>query len=836
MSNQTNSETPTYIIIGGVAGGASAAVRLRRVDEHAKIIMVERGEYVSFANCGLPYHIGDVIKDEEKLLVETPEKLNNNFNIDVRIKTEAIQIKPAEKLLVLKDLTNNNIYEEKYTKLILSPGANPLRPPIPGINASNIFTLRNIPDMRAIKNFIETNHPIHATVIGGGFIGLEMAENLAHLGLKVTVNELAPQVMAPLDPEMAAYVHQHLKQHNVELYLSDGVKAFEKVSHTEIKVQLQSGKIIETNMVVLGIGVKPERKLAEEAGLTIGNRGGILVNEYLQTSDPDIYAIGDAIEVKDLVTGENTLIPLAGPANKQGRIAANNIVGRKEAYKGTQGTSIAKIFDLTIATTGANEKTLARLGIAYRKSFTQNSSHAGYYPNAIPMAIKLLFSPEDGKILGAQIVGYEGVDKRIDVLATALRMGLTVFDLQELELAYAPPYSSAKDPVNIAGFVASNILTGDMEVFYPEDVDKIDAEKTILLDVRTDEEVKLGTIPNSVHIPLHELRERLNELDSSKEIWLFCQAGQRGYYAARILMQNGFKVKNLSGGYKAYTIIKEKQTNEGIFDDLSIRVNDVIHAAQSQVAVEQTPESQAAIEIDACGLACPGPIMQVAQHINSLNTGEVLKVTATDPGFYNDVQIWADSTQNKLLKIERQKGTIVAYLKKGIPKQKSAVSASGFNIPDGKNMIVFSSDLDKAIASFIIANGAAAMGKEVNMFFTFWGLNILRKPKRVRVKKSFIGRLFGKMMPRGPEKLQISKMNMGGLGTKLIKNLMKSYNMASLRELIDSAQKNGVKLIACQMTMDLMGIKKEELIDGVEIGGVATMLGASDRSNMSLFI
>ncbi|RLI64055.1 MAG: pyridine nucleotide-disulfide oxidoreductase, partial [Promethearchaeia archaeon] len=790
----------TYIVIGGVAGGASAAVRLRRMDEHANIIMIERGEYISFANCGLPYHIGEVIKDESKLLVETPENLRNNFNIDVRIKTEAIQIKPQDKVVILKDLTNNNEYEEKYDKLILSPGAQPLRPPIPGINASNIFTLRNIPDMRAIKNFIENYHPIHVTVIGGGFIGLEMAENLSLAGLKVTVNELAPQVMTPLDPEMAAYVHQHLKQHNVELYLSDGVKSFERISNTEIRVQLQSGRILESNMVILGIGVKPEKKLAEEAGLKIGERDGILVNEYLQTSDPDIYAIGDAIEVKDFVTGNKSLIPLAGPANKQGRIAANNIVGRKEQYKGTQGTSIAKIFDLTIATTGSNEKTLKRLNIPYVKSFTQNSSHAGYYPNAIPMAIKLLFSPDEGKILGAQIVGYEGVDKRIDVLATALRAGLTVFDLEGLELAYAPPYSSAKDPVNIAGFVASNILKGDMEIFYPKDVDSIDFKKIMLLDVRTDEEVKLGTIPKSVHIPLDQLRERLEELDNSKEIWLFCQAGQRGYYAERVLVQNGFKVKNLSGGYKAYTIIKEKQTNEGIFDDLSIRVNDVIHAAQSKLSVEKAPDSQAAIEIDACGLACPGPIMQVSKHIKSLNFGEVLKVTATDPGFYNDVQTWAESTQNKLLKIEREKGTIVAYLKKEIPKQKSAVSPTGFNLPDGKNMIVFSSDLDKAIASFIIANGAVAMGKEVNMFFTFWGLNILRKPKKVRVKKSFIGRLFGKMMPRGTERLTISKMNMGGLGTKLIKKLMKSYNMASLQELIDSAQKNGVKLIACQMT------------------------------------
>lgn len=824
----------TYVIVGGVAGGASCAVRLRRVNENAQIIIVERGEYVSFANCGLPYHIGEVIKDESKLLVETPENLNNNFNIDVRIKTEAISIDRENKTIELKDLTNNNVYHEPYDKLVLSPGAHPLRPPIPGVNLSNIFTLRNIPDMRAIKNYIDTTHPIHSLVVGAGYIGLEMAENLAHAGLKVTVNELAPQVMNPLDPEMAAYVHQHLKQHDIELYLSDGVKSFERISETVTLVELQSGRKIETNMVILGIGVKPERKLAEDAGLTIGKLGGIQVNEFLETSDSHIYAIGDAIEVQDLINQNSALIPLAGPANKQGRIVANNIMGWKEKYTGTQGSSIAKIFDLTIATTGNNEKLLTKFGIPYRKSYTQNSSHAGYYPGAIPMAIKILFSPDTGKLLGAQIVGYEGVDKRIDVLATALRANMTVFDLEKLELAYAPPYSSAKDPVNIAGFVASNILRGDMEVFYPEDLENLDSNKAILLDVRTDEEVKLGKIEGAVHIPLAEIRNRLDELNKDKEIWVYCQAGQRGYYAERILTQSGFQVKNLSGGYKAYTIVQEKQSNEGIFDDISIRVNDVIHAAQTHQSTEETPDSQSSIEIDACGLACPGPIMKVAESMKGLNSGEVLKIAATDPGFYNDIKTWADTTQNPLLKVSREKGQIVAYLKKGIPKPKATVQS--FDRPDAKNMIIFSGDLDKALASFIIANGAVSMGKEVNMFFTFWGLNILRKPKKIRIKKSFIAKMFGKMMPRGSEKLTLSKMNIGGFGTKLMKRVMKSHNISSLRELIESAKKNGVNLIACQMTMDLMGITHEELIDGVQLGGVATMLGAAERSNMSLFI
>ncbi len=820
------------IIVGGVAGGASCAVRLRRLDESAEIIMLERGEHISFANCGLPYYIGEVIKDESKLLVETPEKMHASFNIDIRIKSEALRINRDQKTVEIHDLSNNNIYTESYDKLVLSPGASPFRPPIPGINLSKIFTLRNIPDTDAIKNYVDTHHPQHALVVGGGFIGLEMAENLAERGLKVTVNELADQVMGPLDYEMAAYVHQHLKSHEIELYLNDGVKSFEEESQDIIIVTLNSGTKIRTNMVLFGIGVKPESKLAKEANLDLGVRGSIKVNDKLETNDPDIYAIGDAIEVVDFINQQPALIPLAGPANKQGRIVANNIVGKSETYQGTQGTSIAKIFDLTIATTGNNEKTLKRHEMPYLKSYTQNSSHAGYYPGAIPMAMKLIFAPKTGEILGAQIVGYDGVDKRIDVLATAIRAKMTVFDLEQLELAYAPPYSSAKDPVNIAGFVAANILKGDMNVIFWDEVTKIDPKKSILLDIRTDLETKLGKLPNSLHIPLDDLRNRISEIPMGKELIVYCQAGQRGYYAARILMQRGFKVRNLSGGYKAYKIVTEKQSNEDVFADLSIETNDVIHAVPTQEY--ENDDVKAAIEVDACGLACPGPIMKVADSMNSLNAGEVLKITATDPGFFSDVKVWAKSTNNTLMNITRENREIVALIKKEIPK-KTAMANIG-SLPTGKNLILFSGDLDKAIAAFIIANGAAAMGNEVNIFFTFWGLNILRKPKKVRVKKNFIERMFGKMMPRGTEKLEISQMKMLGMGTKMIKGIMKKHNISSLSELIQSALANGVKLTACQMSMDLMGIKEEELIDGVELGGVATMLGAGDDSNMSWFI
>ncbi len=822
------------IIIGGVAGGASCAVRLRRLDEKAEIIMIESGEHISFANCGLPYYIGDVIKDESKLLVETPEKMHAAFNIDIRIKSEALKINRESKTIEIHDLSNNNKYTEFYDKLVLSPGATPFRPPIPGINLSKIFTLRNIPDTEAIKNFVDNTHPHHALVVGGGFIGLEMAENLTEIGLKVTVNELANQVMAPLDYEMAAYVHQHLKSKEIELYLNDGVKSFEEDEEDKdiVIVTLNSGTKIRTNMVIFGIGVRPLNKLAKEANLEIGELGGIKVNKRLETSDPDIYAIGDAIEVIDYINKNPALIPLAGPANKQGRIAANNIAGNTEEFHGTQGTSIAKIFDLTIATTGNNEKILKRYGIPYLKSYTQNSSHAGYYPGAIPMSMKIIFAPETGKIFGAQIVGYEGVDKRIDVLATAIRANMTVFDLEQLELAYAPPYSSAKDPVNIAGFVASNILKGDMEVVFWDDIAKIDPKKTTLLDIRTDLEMSLGKLPNSIHISLESLRDKITEIPAGKEVIVYCQAGQRGYYAARVLMQNGFKVKNLSGGYKAYKIVTEKQSNEDVFADLGITTDDVIHA----VPTKEYPgdDIKAAIEVDACGLACPGPIMKVAESMDSLNAGEILKITATDPGFFSDVKVWTKSTNNTIMNITNENREIVALIKKNIPEKPNMANIG--SLPNGKNIIVFSGDLDKAIAAFIIANGAVAMGNKVDIFFTFWGLNILRKPKKVRVKKNFIERMFGKMMPRGSEKLEISQMKMLGMGTKMIKGIMKKHNISSLHELIQSALKNGVNLVACQMSMDLMGIKEEELIDGVSLGGVATMLGASDESNMSLFI
>lgn len=566
------------LIVGGVAGGASAAARLRRMDENAEIILFEKGEYISFANCGLPYYIGEVITDKEKLVVQTPEKMKKRFNLDIRINSEVVRIIPDKKFVEVFDKKENRTYTESYDKLILSPGAEPVRPKLPGIDSSRIFTLRNIPDTYRIKDFVDAASPRRAVVVGAGFIGLEVAENLHLKEIKVTVVELADHVIGPLDYDMAAIVHQHMKTKDVEFYLNDAVKAFHQ-KESGIVVELTSGRFLKADMVIMGIGVRPESKIASEAGLKIGFTGGIYVDEFMRTSDPDIYAVGDAVEVKDFINGEPVLIPLAGPANKQGRIAANNICGMEEKYTGTQGTSIVKIFDITVAITGNNEKTLKKNGIEYEKSFTHSPSHAGYYPGATPMTIKLLFDKKDGKILGSQIIGYDGVDKRIDIVATAIRAGMSVFDLEKLELAYAPPYSSAKDPVNIAGYTAANVVNGDSRIFHWHEIPAIDKEKTVILDVRTKMEFNLGTIQGAINIPVDALRDRLNELPKDKGIYIFCQVGLRGYIAYRLLIQKGFtKVWNLSGGYKTYQLAVQKQSNEDIYEYDSIMKDDLIKA------------------------------------------------------------------------------------------------------------------------------------------------------------------------------------------------------------------------------------------------------------------
>ncbi|WP_434307538.1 DsrE/DsrF/DrsH-like family protein [Clostridium botulinum] len=812
------------LIIGGVAGGASAAARLRRLDDNAQIIMFERGEHISFANCGLPYYIGETIKERDNLLVQTPEAMIGRFNIDVRVNSEVISINTREKKVKVNS-KEKGIYEETYDYIIMSPGATPIKPPIKGINSSKIFTLRNIPDTDRIKDYVDNKDVKSAVVVGGGYIGVEMAENLRERGINVVLVEAAPHILAPFDSDMVTFAEQELQDNGVGLILGDGVKSFEE-NNNKIKVSLQSGTELNTDMIILAIGVKADTEFLKGSSIEIGPRGHIIVDKHMKTNVEGIYAVGDAIEVVDYINENKTAIPLAGPANKQGRIAADNICGLNSSYKGTQGTAIIKIFGLTGASTGNNERTLSKFNIPYEIVYTHSQSHASYYPGGTPISLKLIFDTK-GKILGAQAFGYDGVDKRIDDIAIVIRFGGTIYDLEELELAYAPPYSSAKDPVNMLGFVAENVLTGKVETVLSKDIDNRDKDKVILLDVRDDIEIENGKIEGAIDIPVNELRNRLSEIPKDKEIWAYCQIGLRGYIAARILMSNGYKVKNLNGGYKTYIMNKF----------IPEKINKM--PKEKMKGNNETKEDVAeTLELDACGLSCPGPLMKVNNTVNEMSEGETLKIKASDPGFYVDIQSWCERTNNELLSVSKDKGIVRALIKKGKEKLQVDEKERKGKIKenDNKTLVVFSGDLDKAIASFVIANGAVAMGKKVTMFFTFWGLNILRKPEKTKIQKAFMDKMFASMIPRGSKKLKLSKMNMMGMGSKMIRKVMKNKNISSLEELIQSAIDSGINIVACQMSMDVMGIKEEELIDGVNIGGVGYYLGEAEDANVNLFI
>ncbi len=814
------------VIVGGVAGGASTAARLRRMDEGAEIVMLERGPNISFANCGLPYHIGEVIKDRERLLVVTPEKLKEMLNIDSRVKNEAVKINRAEKFVMVRDLETNRTYEESYDKLVLSPGAAPIVPPLPGVNLPGVFTLRNLPDMDRIKAFVDEEKPARAVVVGGGFIGLEIAENLQHRGVQVTLIELLNQVMAPIDPEMAALVHQHLIFKKVRLALGDGLKSISTGEDGWLKVGLNSGRTVDAQMVILSIGVRPENRLAKEADLELGVRGTIRVNSHMQTSDPDIYAVGDVVEVINRITDEPTNMALAGPASRQGRMVADHITGRDVSFKGVVGTSVVKVFDLTVSAVGLNTHQLEQAEMEFMNVIVHVSNHAGYYPGASPMALKLLFSPE-GKIFGAQAVGIEGVEKRIDVIATAMQAGMSVFDLEELELSYAPPFGSSRDPVNIVGFTAGNVLRGDAKVMHWDEVNQLDRNAMTVVDVRLPEELGLGMIDGAINIPLQGIRQHLNEIPKNRPVLLYCQTGQRSYFASRVLNQLGYDAYNLTGGYKTYSHAVGRQSNFDVFEHVTISSREEIKE------ILPTPSGAIAeVTVDACGLQCPGPILKLYNKIKEVNVGDIVTVQATDYGFTSDVEAWAQSTGNRLLSLDTEDGIIVAKIQKGAPKE----AAGGVVMGKNKTLVIFSGDLDKALAGFIIANGVIASGNEAAMFFTFWGLNLLRKNEHVKVKKNLIERMFGWMLPRGTQRAKLSQMHMAGMGTAMIKGIMKKKNVDSLPQMIKTAMDNGVRIQACQMSMDLLGIKREELIDGIEVVGVATMLAASDDSNGVIFI
>lgn len=548
------------VIVGGVAGGASAAARLRRLDESAKIIILERGEYVSFANCGLPYYIGGVIDDKSKLTLQTPESFRARFNIDVRTSNEAVKIDPVAKSVTVKNLKTGELHEESYDSLILSPGAEPIRPNLPGVNGDNVFTLRNIPDTFKIKSYIGTVKPKSAAVIGGGYIGVEMAENLKESGLDVTVVELSDHLIAPLDFDMAADVHRYIKSKGIKLYLNNGLRAVDGKT-----VVLDSGSF-DSDMVILSVGVRPETALARDCGIEVNQRGSIIVDSHMKTNFADIYAVGDAVQVDDFITEQPSFIPLAGPANKQGRIAADNIAGISSEYTGTQGSAVLKLFDMTVATTGINEKSARSAGIDYDKAYIYSGSHASYYPGVTNMSIKALWDKKTLKIIGAQIVGFDGVDKRMDVIAAAIRFGARITDLTELELCYAPPFGSAKDPVNMLGFVAENVVTGKVKQFFWHDVEGLPRDESVtLLDVRTKTEVSRGKIDGFINIPLDALRDRLSEIPKDKPVYVHCHSGLRSYIACRILSGNGYDCYNLAGGWRLYeSVINEKTVPEYI--------------------------------------------------------------------------------------------------------------------------------------------------------------------------------------------------------------------------------------------------------------------------------
>ena len=820
MKTKTNSK---FIIIGGVAGGATAAARIRRNTEQAEIILFEKGEHISYANCGLPYYLGGVIEERERLFVQTPESFGKRFNIDVRVNSEVIGIDTIEKQVHIRT-SDGREYTESYDKLLLSPGASPVRPPLPGIDSEGIFTLRNVTDTDRIKSFMQQKEVKNAVIVGGGFIGLEMAENLHHRGIRVSIVEMGNQVMSPIDFSMASLVHKQLQEKGIQLFLGQTVESFTDNSG-KVTVHLKSGIKLESDLVLLSIGVKAETTLARKAGLRLGEMQGIYVNKHMQTSDENIYAVGDAIEYPHPTTGKPWLNFLAGPANRQARIAADNMVfGNVLSYEGSIGTSIAKVFDITVASTGLPGKRLKQMGIPYLSATTHASSHASYYPGALPMSIKITFSPTDGRLYGAQIVGYDGVDKRIDQYALFIKKGGTTEELTLLEQAYAPPYSSAKDPVAITGYIAGNILSGKMTPLYWRELSETDISRITLVDVRTREEFELGTIPGAINIPLEELRERMKELPMERPVYLFCSVGLRGYLASNILKGNGYRdVRNLIGGLKTYDTSTMQLLPATTPDNNKAGENQAPHSCQATT-----------IKVDACGIQCPGPILKLKKTIETIKAGERIEISATDSGFPRDAEAWCHTTGNIFIDKHSENGIHHVVIEKS---NTGARETDNVNKEEkGKTLILFSDDLDKAIATFVLANGAAATGKKVSIFFTFWGLNAIKKAKKPKVKKDVFGKMFGWALPSDSTKLSLSKMSMMGFGAKIMRYLMRKKNAASLEELRVQAIENGVEFIACQMSMDVMGIDRDELLDNVVVGGVATYMDRAEQANVNLFI
>ncbi len=812
--------TKRIVVVGGVAGGMSCATRLKRLDDSLEVIVFEKGGDVSYANCGMPYHIGGIIPDRSSLLIQTEKGLQGRYGLDIRTHHEVISINRDKKEVVVKNLTNNTVLTFPYDILVLATGSVPLIPPIPGVDSPKVFVLNHLSDMdKIIQRLPESKL---ACVIGAGFIGLELAENLRHRGIEVSLVEMQDHVMPRMDAEMTVPILQELLLNKVNVYLQETAQRIE-----EGRVVLKSGKVINSDLICLCAGVRPNSQLAKDAGLELSQTGHVRVNEYMQTSDPNIYAVGDVVEVSDVITGGRISVPLAGPANRQGRVCADHICGRNSRFGGIQGTGIVKVFNLAVAQTGITEAQAKTLGLEYRRAYVHPMQHPRYYPGAQPVSVKILFNNK-GNILGAQVVGSEGVESMINILAMAIRHRKTVFDLEDEELAYSPQWGGAKHGINMVGYVASNILRGDVDVVEPDAI----PPDSYILDVREPTEAEVGTIPNATLIPVDRLRSRVHEVPRDKVIVTYCAVGLRGYIAYRFLKQQGFHVLNLNGGFRTWAWFHRKPSSLTPSPSSGIPKSETAPADDSIVVPERH-------RLDVSGMQCPGPILKVKQVMEKLRPGDLLEVYATDVGFTCDVPAWCEKTGNRVLQVRPEgKGYIVEIVKGQEYKQDLSGTAVSCDLPVSKaiTIICFSNDLDRVMASFVIANGAIAMGYKTTIFFTFWGLNVLRKERTIKVKKGLLEKMFGMMMPRGVNQLKLSKMNMGGIGTQMMKYVMKSKNVMTLPELIKNAIDSGVQLVACSMSMDVMGIKKEELIDDVEIGGVGYYLGEAGNASVNLFV
>lgn len=814
------------VIVGGVAIGASVATRLSRLDKlNSEIIVLEKDEYISFANCGLPYYVGGEIKDRERLILQTPESLNEKYDIDVRNLSEVTKIDPKSKTVVVFDKNKNQEYTETFDYLVYGAGSEPIIVPIKNIDkVPKVFTLRNVPDVDKIKSNLENVKNV--LVIGGGFIGLEMAENLKNLNLNVTIVEKAKTIIPLFDEEMAKIAESIVVENGINLKTNNSVTEFENDGKTAI---FENGDKDTFDMVIMSIGVKPKTKLAQEAGIKVNERGAIIVNNNLQTNFDFIYAGGDAIQINNLITGEPGYIPLAGPANRQARIIANNINGIKEEYNGTLGTGVVKIFNSVAASTGLNERQLSTMKIPYKSIHMNKTNHAGYYPNPKEIDSKIIFNPETREILGAQVIGGEGAEKRIDIIATAIIGKIKVDQLKNLELAYAPPFNGPKDTVNMMGYAAENVLLNVSKLFYVQDVEAIVKKGIVILDVRTPDEFSVGHIENSVNLPLEELWNKENISKLKSPIYLTCSVGERGYMATQILRQHGIdEVYNLSGGWKLYkkfiTDTNTKKSSKGIGFNMKTEIDST--TPQEQV-------SNIKLEIDASGLQCPGPIMKLKKGMDSIENGEIVKITSTDFGFGPDAQAWSETSGHKFLSLQQDKNSVVAYIQKGGASSGNPMLTAEKN---EQTIVVFSNSLDRVLASLIIANGALSMGKDVTLFFTFWGLSVLRKKPGKRLKKKTVEKMFGKMLPKGPKGLKLSQMNMGGMGKKMMLGIMKKKDVMTVQELLSQFLFLGGNIIACTMSMDVMGLKQEELINGIQFAGVAKYLNHATKSYSNLFI